>query len=132
MSRYRSLEKRLNALEDDESESNDGVPFPASKYTAEDFQKGNFNPTDPYTPFSSQEAETHLEMFPEDDRSPAEVVEDSLELAIDRVENPEDYSLPGEETLTEADKRALDRAFDVTPATAPESERENGRAADGD
>lgn len=114
----RRLEKRVAELEDDGSESNgDGVPFPASKYTPDDFRTGNFDPRDPYTPYSQKQAEQFAALFPEDDEMPEEIRQRSIETAIDRLKNPEDYPAPGEYELIEEDYRVLDELCGGDPPT---------------
>lgn len=127
MSNRKDLERRLEQLADGGSGNGGGGStfFPHSEYTPEDFQTGNFDPADPFTPLTREQAADDVEFFGLDE-TPEELRRQSIEWAIDRLENPEDYPAPGDVELTDADREFLDQTFGVTPTTAVDPETWGG------
>lgn len=74
-------------------------------------------PADPFTPLTRKQAADDVEFYGLDE-TPEELRRQSIEWAIDRLENPEDYPALGEAELTDADRELLDETFGVTPTTA--------------
>lgn len=126
MSNRKDLERRFETLAADGDDDGDRGFFPQSKYTPEDFRNGDFDPADPFTPFTREEAADVVELYDRDE-TPEEVRQQSIELAIDRLENPEDHPAPREMELTKEEKDRLAKMFDVVPATATSAETRGGQ-----
>lgn len=106
----RKAEDRIDALRDALAADGSGSD---SGYTADDFREGNFTDTDPYTPLSRRQAK-HLAALTPGSTSEAEIedmIERSVETAIDRLENPEEHPDPTTRTV---------------PFNAAEKSREHG------
>lgn len=87
------------------------------EYTAEDFRTGNFDPADPFTPITRQQAANLAEMF-ESGESPEEIRQASIEQAIDRLENPDDYTAAHGSRPDDPDRdllAVLNAEFSVVP-----------------
>lgn len=123
MSNRKDLERRFETLAADGDGDAEGGFFPQSKYTPEDFRNGDF---DPFDPFTREEAADVVKLYDRDE-TPEEIRQQSIELAINRLENPENHPAPGEMELTKEEKDRLAKMFDVVPATATSAETRGGQ-----
>lgn len=111
----RSLDRRLETLESG-ADVEPELPF-----DVDDIREGNYDEAHPAAPLSRKTCEHFAAVFP-GERSAEEMHRESVERAIDRLENPEDYPdfnfhqyEPVE--LSPEEKDALDAAFGVEPDT---------------